>query len=159
MHDVVCLVIKKISFGLFHDQGFGFRVFGFESIAHFMQWYTFWPSAVMGFLIMNCIWIFLFSTILPPFLESSDCRFSPSLLLIAFFFFFLIESRIYWLCREGTEPRLWQVQGLSFVLGASIRDTFDFIVICHEPLFSHRVFKLILLKLSKAHFLKMWILW
>lgn len=46
----------------------------------------------MGFFITNCIWIFLFSVILPSFLEFTAFKFSSLLQLIAFALSFPIYS-------------------------------------------------------------------
>ena len=52
--------------------------------------------------------------------------------------------------KEGAAPRLSRVQGPPCVQRATIRDVFDPTAILDEPLFSHHVFKLVFIKLSKS---------
>lgn len=52
--------------------------------------------------------------------------------------------------KEGALLKSLGVQGLPSVQGAMIQDVFDPIAIWDEPLFSHQVFKFILMKLGKV---------
>ena len=51
--------------------------------------------------------------------------------------------------KEGTAPRLWCVQGLSFIQRARIRDVFDLTATLDELLFCHHIFRFICSKLRK----------
>lgn len=52
--------------------------------------------------------------------------------------------------KEGALLKSLGLQGLPSVPGAMIQDVFDPIAIWDEPLFSHQVFKFILMKLGKV---------